>query len=93
MTILSPLKRGRRTCESEPRFLEHGVTNRIVREPIAFLGGGQMAEALIGGLLAAHVSEPGFIHATDPVAARRDILKSRFGIHVGEDNTEAVRAG
>ena len=54
----------------------------MLTKPIAFLGGGQMAEALIGGLLAAGAREPAFICATDPVAARRDALKSRFGIRV-----------
>jgi pyrroline-5-carboxylate reductase len=50
-----------------------------------------MAEALIGGLLAARASEPGSVWATDPVPARRDLLKSRFAIRVGEDNISAVR--
>ncbi|HAN48603.1 MAG TPA: pyrroline-5-carboxylate reductase [Nitrospira sp.] len=63
----------------------------MLTKPIAFLGGGQMAEALIGGLLAAGGCEPAFICATDPVAARRDALKSRFGIRVGDENAKAVR--
>ncbi|MBX3372174.1 MAG: pyrroline-5-carboxylate reductase [Nitrospira sp.] len=62
----------------------------MITRNIAVLGGGQMAEALIGGLLASKVSEPQFICATDPVSARRDLLKSRFGIQVGEDNAKAV---
>jgi hypothetical protein len=63
----------------------------MLTKPIAFLGGGQMAEALIGGLLAAGACEPASICATDPVAARRDVLKSRFGIRVGDENAKAVR--
>lgn len=78
--------------EWEPRFLERDMTNRMLPGPIAFLGGGQMAEALIGGMLAAHVAEPSSIVATDLLAARRDVLKSRFGIQVDERNTTAVRA-
>ena len=91
MTIPSPLKRVPRTCESEPQFLERGVSNPILKRPIAFLGGGQMAEALIGGVLAAGVSVPDSIRATDPVAARREALKSRFGIRVGEENAKAAQ--
>lgn len=67
------------------------MTSPILTGRIAFLGGGQMAEALIGGLLAAHIGEPASICATDPVTLRRDVLKSRFGIQVGEHNTTAVR--
>ena len=62
----------------------------MIKGNIAFLGGGQMAEALIGGLLASKVSEPQLICGTDPVGARRDLLKSRFGILVGEDNARAA---
>ena len=56
----------------------------------AFIGGGQMAEAIIGGLIAGQVSRPDALRATDPVAARCDRLKSRFGILVGSDNRQAV---
>jgi pyrroline-5-carboxylate reductase len=72
--------------------LERDMTDRILPGSIAFLGGGQMAEALIGGLLAAHVAESASIVATDPLAARRDVLKARFGIHVDDHNTAAARA-
>jgi pyrroline-5-carboxylate reductase len=51
-----------------------------------------MAEALIGGMLASHVAEPASIFATDPLATRRDVLKSRFGIQVDECNSKAVRS-
>ena len=51
-----------------------------------------MAEALIGGMLAAHIAEPASIVATDPIAGRRDVLKARFGIQVEGLNTAAARS-
>ncbi len=62
-----------------------------IRKKLAFIGAGQMAEALIGGLLAAKACELGALWATDPSAERRDLIKRRFGIRVGEDNHEAAR--
>ncbi len=62
---------------------------RIGRK-IAFLGGGQMAEALIGGLLSGGACEPESLRAADPLQARRDLLKQRFGIQTGSDNRHAV---
>ncbi|HET7910261.1 MAG TPA: pyrroline-5-carboxylate reductase [Nitrospira sp.] len=56
---------------------------------IAFIGGGQMAEAIIGGLLAANVCRPESLWATDPVPARCDRLKSQFAVRVGSDNRQA----
>jgi pyrroline-5-carboxylate reductase len=52
-----------------------------------------MAEAIIGGLLAANVCRPESLWATDPVPARCDRLKSRFGVRVGLDNRQAVAWG
>lgn len=66
------------------------MANRTMTKKIAFVGGGQMAEALIGGLLAGQVCAPESIWATDPLADRRDRLKSQFGIRVGADNREAI---
>jgi len=57
---------------------------------MTFVGGGQMAEAIIGGLLAANVCRPESLWATDPVPARCDRLKSQFGVRVGSENTQAV---
>jgi pyrroline-5-carboxylate reductase len=57
---------------------------------LAFLGGGQMAEALVGGLLASQVCQPSDIWATDPLAVRREVLKTRFGVRVGERNEPAA---
>lgn len=58
---------------------------------LSFIGAGQMAEALIGGLLAARACEVGSLWATDSSAERRDLVKRRFGIRVGEDNREAAQ--
>jgi pyrroline-5-carboxylate reductase len=64
---------------------DHPLTHKF-----AFIGGGQMAEALICGLLSAQLCGPDHIWATDPVAARAEHLKTRYGIQVGGKNREAA---
>lgn len=49
-----------------------------------------MAEALIAGLLEAGICRPESIWATDPVPGRRELLKRRFGVQVGDKNRDAV---
>ncbi len=66
------------------------MPSQTITNKIAFIGGGQMAEALIGGLLAGQVCPAESIWATDPVAERCDRLKSQFGIRVGSANRDAV---
>ena len=51
---------------------------------LALIGGGQMAEALIGGLLAAGTWTPEQIIATDPSEGRREELRARFGVGLGQ---------
>lgn len=55
---------------------------------IAFIGGGNMAQALIGGLLAQDVKTNRIIIA-EPVEALRDLLAAR-GLNVTADNRVAV---
>ena len=57
---------------------------------IAFIGGGNMARSLIGGLLAGG-SRPDRIQVAEPVVSQQELLRSRFGVHVSADN-EAIAA-
>ena len=55
----------------------------------AFIGGGNMARSLVGGLVARGV-DPARIHVAEPVAALRDGLARDFGVQVFESAREAV---
>ena len=65
-------------------------SNEPQSKKIAMIGAGQMAEALLAGLLASRSADPTALFATDTSAERRDLVKRRFGIRVGSDNCEAV---
>lgn len=58
---------------------------------IAFLGGGNMAEALIKGLIAAGTAKPGRILVTDISADRLAHLRQTYGILTQETNLSAAR--
>ncbi len=64
--------------------------NNAVSKNVALIGSGQMAEALMGGLLDSRVVDPARIFATDISDERRDFVKQRFGVRVGADNREAA---
>ncbi|MEZ4297521.1 MAG: pyrroline-5-carboxylate reductase [Polyangiaceae bacterium] len=61
----------------------HHLTGR----KIGFIGGGNMASALIRGLLSSHVVEPAAVRASDLNEARREELTSKFGIEATADNS------
>jgi pyrroline-5-carboxylate reductase len=57
---------------------------------IGFIGGGAMAEALAGGLIAAGVAPPDLLVA-DVAAARREHLAGALGVRTAEANAEVVK--
>ena len=56
---------------------------------IAFLGGGNMALSLIGGLIADGF-DANHIHVADPDANRLETIKASYAIHTHTDNTAAI---
>lgn len=67
------------------------MTTGTTRErTLAFIGGGNMARALIGGLLARGWSRDRIIVA-DPVAAQRETLERTYGVRTAADNASAAR--
>jgi pyrroline-5-carboxylate reductase len=62
----------------------------LKNKTIAFLGAGNMGEALIRGLLMAKTVEPSQIIATDVRPERLDELAKTFGIRIAGENTKAV---
>lgn len=57
---------------------------------IAFVGGGNMARSLVGGLIARGAA-PANLVVSEPQAALRDALAREFGIPTHADNRAAVR--
>jgi pyrroline-5-carboxylate reductase len=49
---------------------------------LAFIGGGNMASAIIGGLLRAEKLRPEQITVVEPFVAQRDTLREQFGVRV-----------
>jgi pyrroline-5-carboxylate reductase len=62
-------------------------------DSIAFIGGGVMAEAMIGGLLNRQIVTPDHITVSEPREKRRAELATRYSIHATDDNRQAARAG
>ena len=62
-----------------------------LNQTIGFLGTGNMAEALIKGLIAAGVVEPRQIHGSDPRQERCELVRERYAIHATTSNAEVVQ--
>lgn len=57
--------------------------------PVAFIGGGNMARALIGGMVRGGASAQD-IHVSEPYAPNREGLAAEFGVVTTEDNATAA---
>jgi len=55
----------------------------------AFIGGGNMARSLIGGLLA-DGCDPNTLWVADPSESQRELVRRHFDVHVTADNNEAA---
>src|SRR5699024_5859683 len=66
-------------------FQRRSAMNRIT-----FIGGGNMARSLIGGLIKAG-GDAGAIHVAEPFAEARANLEREFGVTTHADNNEAIR--
>ncbi|WP_242395935.1 pyrroline-5-carboxylate reductase [Anaeromyxobacter oryzisoli] len=61
-----------------------------LQKKIAFLGTGNMAEALVKGLLRAGTATPEEIVCTEPRPERREEISGRYGVRCVPGNVEAV---
>ena len=57
---------------------------------IGFIGGGNMARSIIGGLMDVGLS-PECVFVADPMPSARESLSSDFGVHTTEHNRHAVK--
>lgn len=60
---------------------------------ISFIGGGVMAEAIIGGVLGQGIATAADICVGEPVESRRSALSDRYGVSTTASNGEAARHG
>ncbi len=58
---------------------------------LAFIGGGTMAEAIIGGVLSRAIASGGDIAVGEVVEERRQALTESYGVVATSDNIDAVR--
>ena len=63
----------------------------LKNQKIAIIGAGNIAEALVSGLLQGQVVQPSQIFATDVVGERLSHFETRYGVRVGSNNAEAVK--
>jgi pyrroline-5-carboxylate reductase len=57
-----------------------------LNKTIGFIGAGNMAEAIINGLLQSGVSRPEHLVASDVSASRCAYMAEKYGVQIGEDN-------
>ena len=63
---------------------------RKIRKKVGFLGAGNMARALIKGVLGAGLYRPSELWVSDAVAEARRVARRRYGVGAAPDNRELV---
>ncbi len=57
---------------------------------IAFIGGGNMGEAILSSLLAQRLSQPQDVFVSDIIESRRQYIEEKYNVWVTGDNKQAV---
>lgn len=66
----------------------------MTQQTLGFIGGGNMAEAILGGVLASGMAAPEAVCVSDPSADRRAHLAAQAGVATFQDNAAVMeRAG
>lgn len=73
------------------RSEERNMTTLLRSNKLVFIGAGNMAEALVKGILATGLRRPGDVAVTDVMPDRLKYFKERFGVDAIEDNALAVK--
>lgn len=74
-------------------MLNHNMsTMNVYNLHIGFVGGGQMAEAIIRGLLAAPLAQREHLVVLEPDGSRCSHLQAQYGIHCAADAEELCRS-
>ncbi len=60
---------------------------------ISFIGGGNMAQAMLAAILKAGLATPGVVSVSDVDPARLKQLEQEFGVHITGSNLEAIDRG
>lgn len=62
-----------------------------MQQAVGFIGGGQMAEAIIAGLLGTQKVEPQAIYVHDPLPARQKLLEEKYGVNLCDSNQAVLQ--
>ena len=57
---------------------------------ISFIGGGVMAEAIIGGIIESQIAEAEAVSVGEPVKSRREHLEAKYGVRASASNVDAL---
>ena len=60
---------------------------------IAFIGGGNMGEAMLSAVLGKRLSQPQAISVSDISQSRRQYLEQKYGVATMNDNRQAIKRG
>lgn len=71
--------------------MDNNVEKQQVKEGLGFIGGGQMAEALIKGIIAGKLVTPDSMVVSEPWEQRREYIHNSYGVKTVAQNAEVLK--